>query len=207
MYWNVFILFNDLKTCICDKNILKIFSNFLMSYPERALRKKGRPSQEMSVFKTDRPTLVWKIWNVALPQSAVVPVQVQITPPLIQRIRLQNPDLCTGWWWWRKRNIDPDLIKYIRVLPSLLNILDNVTVLILSWRCLILGLPMLYKWTTVKLVCKDHPWGPTKCGPYTQVVFICRFNSMESIHLGTCKMRLYKQVVFIYRVFLEKVWL
>ncbi len=38
--------------------------------------------------------------------------------------------------------------------------------------------------------------------PYTQVVFICRFNSMERIHLGTCKLLslqaggLYMQVVF-----------
>ncbi len=36
---------------------------------------------------------------------------------------------------------------------------------------------------------KDHPResGQKKC-PYTQVAFICRFNTMESIPLGTCKM-------------------
>ena len=37
-------------------------------------------------------------------------------------------------------------------------------------------------------ICKIPPSGPPKCGPYTKVVFVCRFNSMESIHMGTCKM-------------------
>ena len=41
---------------------------------------------------------------------------------------------------------------------------------------------------TGKLVYKDHPWDQKKCGPYTQVIFIYRFNNMESIPLGTCKM-------------------
>ena len=46
----------------------------------------------------------------------------------------------------------------------------------------------------------------TKYGPYTQVVFICMFSSMESIYLGTCKKYgLYKQVVFMYRCSLEQV--
>ncbi len=30
--------------------------------------------------------------------------------------------------------------------------------------------------------------GTKKCGLHTQVVFICKFNNIESIHLGTCKM-------------------
>ena len=46
-----------------------------------------------------------------------------------------------------------------------------------------------------KHVYKDHPI-PTKCGPYTQVVFICKFNNMESIPRGPVKCGLYKQVVF-----------
>ncbi len=39
---------------------------------------------------------------------------------------------------------------------------------------------------------------PTKCGPYTQVVFICRFNHMESMVYtwGPVKCGLYIQVVF-----------
>ncbi len=37
---------------------------------------------------------------------------------------------------------------------------------------------------TVKLVYKEQC---DKCGPYTQVVFIRRFNIMEITHLGTCK--------------------
>ncbi len=58
---------------------------------------------------------------------------------------------------------------------------------------------------TVKLVYRDYS-RDQKCGPfYTQVVSICRFNTMESIHLGTCKCGLYKQVVFISRQSLEQV--
>ncbi len=38
---------------------------------------------------------------------------------------------------------------------------------------------------TVKLVYKEHLWD--QCGPYIQVVFICRLNTMGSIHLETCK--------------------
>ncbi len=41
--------------------------------------------------------------------------------------------------------------------------------------------------------------GPTKCGPYIQVVFIQRFNTTKSICLETCKCGLYKQVIFIHR--------
>ncbi len=56
----------------------------------------------------------------------------------------------------------------------------------------------------MKLVCKDHSRdsGPTKCASFTWVVFICRFNNMEHIPLGTCKMwsfypgGIYIQVVF-----------
>ncbi len=39
------------------------------------------------------------------------------------------------------------------------------------------------------------------------MVFTCKFNSIESIHLGTCKICLYKQVISIYRWSLEQVWL
>ncbi len=55
-----------------------------------------------------------------------------------------------------------------------------------GWRTEITAVPEICSTNriTVKLVYKDHPI----CGPHTQVVFICRFNSMESIHLGTCKM-------------------
>ncbi len=35
--------------------------------------------------------------------------------------------------------------------------------------------------------CIRPPRGPTKY-PYTQVVFICRLNSMECIHIGPCNM-------------------
>ncbi len=36
---------------------------------------------------------------------------------------------------------------------------------------------------------KDHP-REQQSGPYTQMVFICRLTSMESIHMGSWKMRL-----------------
>ena len=56
----------------------------------------------------------------------------------------------------------------------------------------------------MKLLYKDHPRNQQNV-VHTQVVFICRLNSMESIHLRTwC---LYKQVAFIYRWSLEQVWL
>ena len=51
----------------------------------------------------------------------------------------------------------------------------------------------------LELLYQDHPGDKLECGPYKQVVFICRFNKIESIPLRTCKSGLYKQVVFIYR--------
>ena len=45
------------------------------------------------------------------------------------------------------------------------------------------------KITAVKLVYKDQP------RDQQNGVLICRFNSMENIHVRTCKMGLYKQVV------------
>ncbi len=43
--------------------------------------------------------------------------------------------------------------------------------------CLIKFAPSIYSET-----CKYRPpWRPIKCGPYTQVVFIYRFNAMKSI--------------------------
>ncbi len=44
-----------------------------------------------------------------------------------------------------------------------------------------------------------------QCGPYTQVVFTCRFNSMEIYPWGPVKFGLYKQGVFIYRWSSEQV--
>ncbi len=55
--------------------------------------------------------------------------------------------------------------------------------------------------------CMKRPLGQIKCGPYTKVVFICRFNNMESMLLGLVKGGLYKQVFFIYRWSLEQVLL
>ncbi len=55
---------------------------------------------------------------------------------------------------------------------------------------------------TVKLAYKDHPMHQQNMVFYTQVFFMCRFNNMENISLGTCKMwslkagGLYIQVVF-----------
>ena len=34
----------------------------------------------------------------------------------------------------------------------------------------------------------DITLGTNKSGPYTQVLFICRFSNMESIRLETCQM-------------------
>ena len=68
--------------------------------------------------------------------------------------------------------------------------------------------PISLHTNTVKLVYKYHPRDQNKCTPYTQVVFICRFNSMESTYLETCKMwsllggGFYMQVVFIEQVLL-----
>ncbi len=45
-------------------------------------------------------------------------------------------------------------------------------------------------------VYKDHNRDQWKDSPYTQVVFIYRFNGMENVPLGP-KCGLYKQVVFI----------
>ena len=37
--------------------------------------------------------------------------------------------------------------------------------------------------------CIQSPYlGPRECGPYTHVIFICRFSNMESIPLGACQM-------------------
>ncbi len=41
---------------------------------------------------------------------------------------------------------------------------------------------------TVKLVYKNSPCDQQRYGPFIQVVFLCRFNNMESISLGTCEM-------------------
>ncbi len=49
----------------------------------------------------------------------------------------------------------------------------------------------LMTYNTVKVVYKAHPLGPTKHGPYTQVVFVYRFinhDNMESMPLQNCKM-------------------
>ncbi len=56
-----------------------------------------------------------------------------------------------------------------------------------------------------ELVYKDHPGDQQNLVLYTQVVFICRFNNMENIPLGTCKIWSLKEVVFIYRWSLEQV--
>lgn len=54
---------------------------------------------------------------------------------------------------------------------------------------------------TVKLIYKDNP----KCGPFTQVVSIRRFNNIESIPFSTCKMWSLKQLGFMYNWSSEKV--
>ena len=55
---------------------------------------------------------------------------------------------------------------------------------------------IFYTGTWITCGYKDHPRDQKICGPCIQVVFICRFNSMESIRLGTCNMRSIKQVAF-----------
>ncbi len=61
----------------------------------------------------------------------------------------------------------------------------------------------LMRYSKTCILCKYHPRDQPECCSYTQVVFICRFSNIESIHLGTCKMcvvfqagGLYIQMVF-----------
>ncbi len=58
---------------------------------------------------------------------------------------------------------------------------------------------------TVKLVYKDHATDQQNMVLNTEVVFICRFNNIESTPGDLWNVAFYKQVVFIYRWPLEQI--
>ncbi len=73
--------------------------------------------------------------------------------------------------------------------------LANISILYFTgWKCWIVCPPVLSQLRpcllrvthAVKLCIYRPAFGPAKCSPYTQVVFIYRFNNMAIIPLGTC---------------------